>query len=139
MQNNVNTFNAAKMNGAKDQLFQQRYNYLIDILSQQIKILNASINGGLTITNAGILTLGNELEALQALSDAAGFVTKTGDGTYAIDASDYQPLNNELTALSNLADTAGFVKKTGDGTYSIDITVYATDNDAIAYAIALGG
>lgn len=132
MQNNVNTFNAAKMNGAKDQLFQQRYNYLIDILSQQIKILNASINGGLTITNAGILTLGNELEALQALSDAAGFVKKSGDGAYAIEPG------NELDALQALEDTAGFVFKTGDAAYTIDTSDYATVNEAIAFAIALG-
>ena len=34
--------------------------------------------------------LGNELTALQALADTAGFLKKTGDGAYSIDATSYE-------------------------------------------------
>ena len=163
MLNNVNTFNAAKMKGTtlritnsgKDvtvavfndtirsllseiQVLEKNHNYLIDILQQQIKILSATIGSGLEVSSDGSLAVGNELTALQLLADTGGFIKKVSDGVYLIDASNYQPLNNELSALSALADTAGFLKKTGDGTYVIDTNSYCTEDDAIAYAIALG-
>lgn len=155
MLNNVNTFNAAKIKPAifgftdKDaekinaiiaevRKFEGTHNYLIDILQQQIRILNVTISDGLALSASGTLTLGNELTALQLLADTAGFIKKVSDGVYSIDTSTYQPLNNELSALAALADTAGFVKKTGDGTYVIDTNTYCTEDDAIAYAIALG-
>lgn len=139
MLNNVNNFAAAKVASPQSPVLGQQYNYLIDMLSRAIKVLSITSAGGISVGTTGLIELGNELEALQALSDAAGFVKKTGDGAYAIDASSYQPLNNELTALSELADIAGFVKKTGDAAYVIDTNVYATNSNAIAYAIALGG
>jgi len=161
--NNINTFNAAKMKGmilritnsgkeittavfndtiksllAEIQVLEKNHNYLIDILQQQIKILSATIGSGLEVSSDGSLTVGNELEALQALADTAGFLKKVSDGVYSLDASSYQPLNNELSALSALEDTEGFLKKIDDGEYEIDTTTYCSENNAIAYAIALG-
>jgi hypothetical protein len=143
MINSRNNFTAAKVATGETVVKGLQYNYLIDMINQLVKILSISSTGGLTISSAGLLTLGNELEALQVLSDAAGFVKKSGDATYAIDATEYQPHGNELDALQALEDSEGFVVKDGDGAYSIDDNVYATsasaDNNAIAYAIALGG
>jgi hypothetical protein len=126
MLNGVNSFKDAKMSGAKDLVFQAQYNFLIDILQRQIKTLNAKIGNGLILGSDGTISLGNELTALQLLADTSGFLKKTGDGTYSIDVSTYQPYGNELAALQALADTAGFLTKTGDATYSIDTNTYVT-------------
>jgi len=40
-------------------------------------------------TDTGRQPLGNELTALQALADTAGFVKKTGDGAYSVDTATY--------------------------------------------------
>lgn len=106
--------------------------------------VNGSINGTTIYRNGqeiGTLyqPVGNELTALQALADTAGFVKKTGDGAYAIDTAAYQPAGNELTALQALADTAGFIKKTGDGGYSIDTSSYLTTAGKAADADKLDG
>lgn len=58
MQNSINTFNAAKMEGASDVVFQAKYNYLIDILQRQIKILQASIENGISVDSVGTVSLG---------------------------------------------------------------------------------
>jgi len=130
-----NSFNAAKILAPRRtdpmeeiKRLEERYNYLIDVLSIQIKMINAALSNGLSIDN-GVLTLG------VASATASGALSSTDWGTF----NGKQDHSNELDALAALADTVGFVKKTGDGTYSIDINVYATDSNAIAYAIALGG
>lgn len=41
--------------------------------------------------------LGNELTALQALTDTAGFLKKTGDGTYTIDTNTYTNYSHPTT------------------------------------------
>jgi hypothetical protein len=99
-----NSFNSAKMSGAQDKNFQKIYNYLIDLLSAKIQILTVALINGLTVTN-GVITLGNELIALQDLVDTAGFIKKTGDGTYAIDATNFQPLDGTLTSISAINAT----------------------------------
>ena len=137
MPNNVNNFSAAKVQSDVTQVTGRYYNYLIDILSQQIRVLSIAYGTGL-VSTGGVLSVGNELTALQALADTAGFLKKVSDGVYSIDTSSYQPLNNELSALSALDDTAGFVKKTGDGAYAIDENAYCTVGEAVAFAIALG-
>jgi hypothetical protein len=50
---------------------------------------------------------GNELTALQALADTAGFVKKTGDGAYAIDTATYGTSNVAVANLSGTAETIG--------------------------------
>lgn len=97
---------------------------------------------GKVIADGGVKTSsfqasGNELSALQALADTAGFLKKTGDGAYSIDTATYQASGNELTALQALADTAGFLKKTGDGAYSIDTSTYVTTAGTAAKATVL--
>jgi hypothetical protein len=119
MLNGVNSFKDAKMSGAKDLVFQTQYNFLIDILQRQIKMLNAKIGSGLILGADGTISLGNELTALQLLADTSGFLKKTGDGTYSIDTSTYQPYGNELTALQALADTEGYIHKLGDASYEL--------------------
>lgn len=114
MLNNINTFNTAKMNGAKDLEFQRKYNRLIDLLSQQIKVLAVSLENGLSINESGSISIGT------ASATSSGALSATDWGTF----NGKQDHSNELDALSALADTAGFVKKTGDGAYSIDINTY---------------
>jgi len=50
---------------------------------------------------------GNELAALQALADTAGFVKKTGDGAYSIDTSTYGTSNLAVADLTGTAETLG--------------------------------
>jgi hypothetical protein len=114
MLNNVNTFNSAKMTGAKDLEFQRKYNALIDLLSKQLKVLSLSAINGMVTDASGSASLG------LASSTSAGALSAADWGTF----NGKQDQSNELDALSGLADTAGFVKKTGDGAYSIDTSVY---------------
>jgi hypothetical protein len=119
-------FNAAKMIGADDKVFERKYNYLVDLVCQNIRILNAVVGEGLALSGKGVLSLGNELSALQLLADTAGFLKKTGDGAYAIDITEYQPRGNELDALQALSELTGLVRKLGDGSYEIDDTDYSS-------------
>jgi len=114
MQNNVNTFNAAKMSGATDRMFERQYNNLIDILQRQIKILQADIANGITVDNTGKVLLG------LASATTSGAISSADWSTF----NNKQDQSNELDALSILADTAGFLKKTGDAAYSIDTNTY---------------
>jgi frataxin-like iron-binding protein CyaY len=70
-----NTFNAAKMLGAKDERFQRAYNYLIDLINKQLEILTADTDTGLTIT----------------------------DGVVSIDLSQFQPRDTTLTEIAAAA------------------------------------
>lgn len=46
----------------------------------------------------------NELSALQNLSDSAGFLKKTGDGSYSIDTNSYLPLaGGTVTGVTNFS------------------------------------
>ena len=102
------------MTGAKDLIFQRKYNTLIDLLSQQLKVLSVSAINGMVTDASGAASLG------LASSTTSGALSATDWGTF----NNKQDQSNELDALSVLADTAGFVKKTGDGTYEIDINAY---------------
>jgi len=118
--NNVNNFAAAKVKSPQTPVTGQQYNYLIDLLSHAIKILSITSAGGISVGSTGLLELGNELEALQVLSDAAGFVKKSGDGAYAIDATEYEPHDDDLTAIAAIAGTDGYLKKTAENTWALD-------------------
>ena len=120
MINNVNNFAAAKVKSPQTPVTGQQYNYLIDLLSHAIKILSITSAGGISVGSTGLLELGNELEALQVLSDAAGFVKKSGDGAYAIDATEYEPHDDDLTAIAAIAGTDGYLKKTAINTWELD-------------------
>ena len=61
--------------------------------------------------------LGNELTALQSLADTAGFLKKTGNGAYSIDAATYQPLDGDLTAIAALT-TTGIIRRTATDTFA---------------------
>ena len=121
MINNVNNFAAAKVKSPQTPVTGQQYNYLIDLLSHAIKILSITSAGGVSVGATGLLELGNELEALQALSDAAGFVKKSGDAAYAIDATDYQPQDDTLTSLAALTTTAAndFIVSDGADSWAV--------------------
>jgi hypothetical protein len=58
--------------------------------------------------------LNNELTAISALTDTPGFIKKTGDGTYSIDANAYLT-NNQVITLSG--------DVTGSGTTAITATL----------------
>jgi hypothetical protein len=123
MQNNRNTFNAALMLGSNDlPTLIRQYNNLISIMQTQFKMLQAEIANGITVDSSGTLQMGlasstssgalsasdwgtfnnkqdksNELDALSALADTAGFLKKTGDATYTIDTSSYIKSNTVAT------------------------------------------
>jgi len=126
MQNNVNTFNAAKVTEAfgslqgTDQqrldtlqrdftILQKKHNYLLDILSKQIQILKADIANGITVDTTGTVQLG------LASSTTSGALSSTDWGTF----NGKQDHSNELDAIAVLSDAPGLMKKTGDGTYSM--------------------
>ncbi|MEI6296279.1 MAG: hypothetical protein WCO84_01355 [bacterium] len=72
-----------------------------------------AINGSVSIIDADNLALsgkqdaGNELTALQALADTAGFLKKTGDGAYSIDTSTYGTSNLAVADLTGTNMTLG--------------------------------
>ena len=51
-----------------------------------------TVNAKGQVTAVSTNSIGNELIALQALSDTGGFLRKTGDGTYSIDVNSYLSL-----------------------------------------------
>jgi hypothetical protein len=106
----------------------KNHNYLIDILSKQIKILEAEVANGITVTTVGKVTLGLASATTAGAISPADWIVFDGK----------QDHSTELDAFSALADTAGFVKKTGDSAYAIDTNTYMTAGDSIVYAIALG-
>ena len=55
-----------------------------------------TVNGKGQITAVSTNSIGNELIAIQALADSAGFLKKTGDGNYSIDSNTYLPTSNEV-------------------------------------------
>jgi len=109
MQNSVNSFNSAKSVGSLDKILEKRHNYLIDILQQQIKILQADIANGITVDTTGKVLLG------LASATSAGALSSTDWSTF----NGKQDHSNELDAIAVLSDAPGLMKKTGDGTYSM--------------------
>jgi uncharacterized membrane protein YeaQ/YmgE (transglycosylase-associated protein family) len=64
-----------------------------------------TVNGKGQITAVSTNSIGNELIAIQALADTAGFLKKTGDGNYSIDNNNYLPLSGG-TVTGDLASTS---------------------------------
>jgi hypothetical protein len=52
-----------------------------------------TVNAKGQVTAVSTNSIGNELIAIQSLSDTPGFLKKTGDGTYSIDVGNYLPLS----------------------------------------------
>ena len=64
-----------------------------------------TVNGKGQITAVSTNSIGNELIAIQALADTAGFLKKTGDGNYSIDNNNYLPLSGG-TVTGDLVSTS---------------------------------
>lgn len=79
----MNPFNAAKCLTAQDKILQKQHNYLIDLMQEQIKMLQAQITNGLSISN-GILSL------------AIASAIQTG----ALSSTDWNKFNNKQNALT---------------------------------------
>ena len=70
-----------------------------------------TVNAKGQVTAASTNSIGNELIAIQALSDTPGFLKKTGDGTYSIDVNSYLSLTGgtvtgDLVSTSATASTS---------------------------------
>jgi|LakMenEpi03Aug12_release.lakeMendotaPanAssembly.Ray.scaffolds.fasta_scaffold212219_3 hypothetical protein len=89
----------------------QNWNSLVNkpqILSDNQISWDEIQNKPTTLAGYGITNgqpLGNELTALQDLSDSAGFLKKTGNGTYSIDVNSYLNLTGG-TVTGNLVSTS---------------------------------
>lgn len=81
-----------------------------------------AINGSSSTINADNISFPNELAALQALADTAGFVKKTGNGAYSIDTSTYGTSNLAVADLSGTAETLG-------GSASVGVATTAARSD----------
>jgi hypothetical protein len=92
----------------------QNWNSLVNkpsILSDNQISWDEIQNKPTTLTGYGITNgqpLGNELTALQSLSDTPGFLKKTGNGTYSIDVSNYLSLAGG-TITGDLVSTSATV------------------------------
>ena len=64
-----------------------------------------TVNAKGQVTAVSTNSIGNELIAIQALSDTPGFLKKTGDGTYSIDINSYLPLTGG-TVTGDLVSTS---------------------------------
>jgi len=111
MLNNISSFNQALglLAKVKDPATKQAINYLLTIMQTQIKILNADVANGITITPTGDVALG-----LASATDS-GALSNTDWTTF----NGKQDHSNELDAIAALSDAPGLMKKTGDGTYSM--------------------
>lgn len=77
-----------------------------------------------------------DLDAISALATTAGFLKKTGAGTWAIDTTTYiastaigttvQAWDLDLDAIAGLTGTSGFLKKAGPGNFTLDTNTYLT-------------
>ena len=92
----------------------QNWNSLVNkpqILSDNQISWDEIQNKPTTLAGYGITNgqpLGNELTALQNLSDSAGFLKKTGNGTYSIDVNSYLNLTGG-TLTGNLSITGSLI------------------------------
>jgi hypothetical protein len=107
MLNNVNSFNNAKATNNNELLI--KHNYLIDIMQQIIKVLQADIANGMSVDSNGKVVLS------LSSSTTSGALSSTDWGTF----NGKQDHSNELDAIAVLSDAPGLMKKTGDGTYSM--------------------
>jgi hypothetical protein len=73
-----------------------------------------TVNAKGQVTAVSTNSIGNELIAIQSLSDTPGFLKKTGNGTYSIDVSNYLTTNQSITVSGDV---------TGSGTTSISLTL----------------
>jgi hypothetical protein len=65
-----------------------------------------TVNAKGQVTAVSTNSIGNELIAIQALADTAGFLRKTGDGTYSIDINSYLNLTGgTVTGAVNISNT----------------------------------
>ena len=64
-----------------------------------------TVNAKGQVTAVSTNSIGNELIAIQALSDTPGFLKKTGNGTYSIDINSYLPLTGG-TVTGDLISTS---------------------------------
>jgi hypothetical protein len=65
-----------------------------------------TVNAKGQVTAVSTNSIGNELTALQSLSDTPGFLKKTGNGTYSIDVSNYLPLSGGNVGIGTTAPAA---------------------------------
>jgi hypothetical protein len=73
-----------------------------------------TVNAKGQVTAVSTNSIGNELIALQSLSDTPGFLKKTGDGTYSIDINSYLSLTGG-TITGNLAVNGSILGSAGAG------------------------
>jgi hypothetical protein len=73
-----------------------------------------TVNAKGQVTAVSTNSIGNELIALQSLSDTPGFLKKTGDGTYSIDINSYLSLAGG-TITGNLAVNGDICGSAGAG------------------------
>ena len=73
-----------------------------------------TVNAKGQVTAVSTNSIGNELIAIQSLSDTPGFLKKTGDGTYSIDINSYLSLAGG-TITGNLAVNGSIVGSAGAG------------------------
>ena len=83
-----------------------------------------TVNAKGQVTAVSTNSIGNELIAIQALGDTAGFLRKTGDGTYSIDVNSYLPLSGG-TVTGNLSIT-GSLRGTGTGVWLFESSPLGT-------------
>ncbi len=77
--------------------------------STQIPTLTIDAKG--RIISASNSSIGNELIAIQALTDTVGFLRKTGDGAYSIDTNSYLPLTGGTVSGDLNIEGAFFANK----------------------------
>jgi hypothetical protein len=73
-----------------------------------------TVNAKGQVTAVSTNSIGNELIAIQSLSDTPGFLKKTGDGTYSIDINSYLSLAGG-TITGNLAVNGNIIGSLGAG------------------------
>ncbi len=73
-----------------------------------------TVNAKGQVTAVSTNSIGNELIAIQSLSDTPGFLKKTGDGTYSIDVNSYLSLTGG-TITGNLAVNGNILGSAGAG------------------------
>ena len=83
-----------------------------------------TVNAKGQVTAVSTNSIGNELIAIQALSDTPGFLKKTGDGTYSIDVNSYLSLTGG-TVTGNLSIT-GSLAGTGTGVRVVEQSLLGT-------------
>jgi len=92
-----------------------------------------------TLAEAGIQAQGNELDALQALADTAGFLKKTGNAAYSIDTASYEVADATIIKEADLnvsATLAGALNTTAASSLAVKTYI---DNQVSGGATYVGG